>query len=79
MRSDAAVSWSISSVVSVTDAAPTFSSSRCTLVVPGKGTIDGRCARSQARAICAGVTFFRSDLGQQLDEVLTRLAHLRAL
>ena len=39
-------------------AAPRFSSSRATLVVPGIGTIDGLRARSQARAICAGVAFF---------------------
>ncbi len=37
-------------------AAPRFSSSRCSLVVPGMGTIQGRWASSQASAIWAGVT-----------------------
>jgi len=44
-----------SSDVSSTSAAPTLSSSRLNLVVPGMGTIQGFCAKSQARAICAGV------------------------
>ena len=35
-----------------------FSSSRCSFVVPGIGTIHGFCASSQASAICAGVAFF---------------------
>ena len=39
-------------------AAPRFSSRRCSLVVPGMGTIQGFCASSQARAIWAGVAFF---------------------
>jgi hypothetical protein len=54
----ASVYWmrSRSSVVSVTSALPRFSFSRCNLVVPGIGTIHGFCARSQANAICAGVT-----------------------
>src|SRR5437588_8388321 len=34
--------------------APRFSSSRCSFVVPGIGTIHGFCASSQASAICAG-------------------------
>ena len=38
-------------------AAPMFSSRRCSLVVPGIGTIHGFCASSQASAICAGVAF----------------------
>ena len=37
-----------------------FSSSRCSFVVPGIGTIHGFCASSQASAICAGVAPFRS-------------------
>jgi hypothetical protein len=44
-----------SSAVSSMDAAPMFSSSRCSLVVPGMGTIHGHCASSQASAICAGL------------------------
>ena len=36
-----------------------FSSSRPSFVVPGIGTIQGFCASSQARAIWAGVAFFR--------------------
>lgn len=35
-------------------AAPRFSSSRCSFVVPGIGTIQGLCASSQASTICAG-------------------------
>ena len=53
--------------VSVTFTAPRFSSSRCSLVVPGMGTIQGFCASSQARAICAGVALFA--LGDWLNEV----------
>jgi hypothetical protein len=41
-------------------AAPMFSSSRCSLVVPGMGTIQGFWARSHAKATCAGVAFFRA-------------------
>ena len=41
-------------------AAPRFSSSRCSFVVPGIGTIHGFCASSHASAICAGVACFRS-------------------
>jgi hypothetical protein len=37
-----------------------FSSSRCSFVVPGIGTIHGFCASSHASAICAGVAFFCS-------------------
>ena len=40
-----------SSAVSSTSAAMTFSSSRCSFVVPGIGTIHGCCARSHASAI----------------------------
>jgi hypothetical protein len=47
-----------SSGVSSTAAAPMFSSSRCSLVVPGIGTIQGFCASSHARAIWAGVAVF---------------------
>ena len=49
-----------SDMVSWTSTAPRFSSSRCNLVVPGIGTIQGFRASSQASAICAGVTPFRS-------------------
>ena len=44
-----------SAALSTKSAAPIFSSSRLTLVVPGIGTIQGFCASSQASAICAGV------------------------
>ena len=37
-----------------------FSSSRCSFVVPGMGTIHGFWASSHASAIWAGVAFFRS-------------------
>ena len=43
-----------SSSVSSTSAAPIFSSRRCSLVVPGIGTMYGRWASSQASATCAG-------------------------
>src|SRR5207245_3405355 len=49
-------SWDVSS----TPTAPTLSSNRSSLVVPGMGTIHGFCASSQARAICAGAAFLRS-------------------
>ena len=39
--------------------APMFSSRRCSLVVPGIGTIHGFCASTHASAIWAGVAFFR--------------------
>lgn len=52
----ACVSLPNSSTVSVTSSAAMFSSSRCSLVVPGMGTIQGRWASSQARATCPGVT-----------------------
>ena len=42
-----------SSGVSSTFTAPRFSSSRCSFLVPGIGTIHGFCARSHAIAICA--------------------------
>src|SRR5205814_4447884 len=52
---DAALSMSRrSSAVSSIAAAPMFSSSRCSFVVPGIGTIHGFCASSQASAICTG-------------------------
>src|SRR5271157_5134841 len=44
--------------VNSTESAPMFSSSRCSLVVPGIGTIHGFWASTQASAICAGVAFF---------------------
>jgi len=47
-----------SAEVSSTFAAPTFSSRRCSFVVPGIGAIHGFCASSQASAICADVAFF---------------------
>ena len=40
-------------------AAPRFSSSRCTFVVPGIGTTHGFRDSSHARATCAGVALFR--------------------
>ena len=49
-----------SSGVSSTAAAPTFSSRRCSFVVPGIGTIHGFCASSHASAIWAGVASFRA-------------------
>ena len=46
-----------------------FSSSRCSFVVPGIGTIHGFCASSQASATCAGVASLRSAIAlQQVDE-----------
>jgi hypothetical protein len=42
------------------EAAPMFSSKRCSFVVPGIGAIHGFWASSQASAIWAGVAFFRS-------------------
>jgi len=48
-----------SSVVSSMPAAAMFSSSRCSFVVPGIGTIHAFWASSQASAIWAGVAFFR--------------------
>src|SRR4051812_47840369 len=62
-----------SSGVSWTEAAPRFSSSRCSLVVPGIGTIHGFCASNHASAICAGVAFLRGNDGQQIDQRLVRL------
>ena len=53
-----------SSAVSVTDAAPRFSSRRCGLVVPGIGTIHGFCASSHASAICAGVALLASAIAR---------------
>src|SRR5260370_639753 len=50
----------ISSGVRFTAAAPTFSSRRCSFVVPGIGTIHGFRASSQAIAIWAGVACFRA-------------------
>jgi hypothetical protein len=44
-----------SSAVSSTAMAPMFSSRRCSLVVPGMGTIHGFCASNHASAICAGL------------------------
>src|SRR5688572_13313097 len=52
-----------SSGVRSTSAAPRFSSRRCSLVVPGIGTIHGLRASSQASAICAGVARFRAAIG----------------
>ena len=67
-----------SSAVSSTAAAPMFSSSRCSFVVPGIGTIHGFCASSQASAICAGVAFLRrGDRVEQIDQRLIRLPRLR--
>ena len=55
--------------MSSTSAAAMFSSSRCSLVVPGIGTIHGLCASSQARATCAGVAPLRSAIrAEQVDE-----------
>ena len=61
-----------------TSAAPMFSSSRCSLVVPGIGTIQGCCASSQASAICAGVALLlvRRSL-QQIDQRLVLRHRLR--
>ena len=62
---------------SSSSAAPRFSSRRCSLVVPGIGTIHGFCASSQASATCAGVApFCRRDAGQEVDERLVCLARL---
>jgi len=47
-----------SSDVSSTETAPMFSSKRCSLVVPGIGTIQGFWASSHASAIWAGVASF---------------------
>ena len=56
----AACSMSATSLsVSFTATAPIFSSRRCSLVVPGMGTIQGLRANSQARAIWPGVALFR--------------------
>ena len=56
---DAAFSISLrSSILSSIDAAPMFSSSLLSFVVPGIGATHGFCARIHARAICAGVAFF---------------------
>jgi hypothetical protein len=67
-----------SSGVSSRSAAPMFSMSRSSFVVPGMGAIQGFCASSQASAICAGVAFFPcGDLGQQIDQRLIRLPVLR--
>ena len=64
--------------VSSISAAPIFSSSRWSLVVPGIGTIHGFCARSQASAICAGVAPLRPPISvEQVDERLICLASLR--
>ncbi len=55
-----------------------FSSSRCSLVVPGIGTIHGFCASSQASAIWAGVAFFCSaNLAKQIHQRLVRFPVLR--
>ena len=55
-----------------------FSSSRCSFVVPGMGTIHGFWASSQASAIWAGVALLPlRDPGEQLDQGLVRFACLR--
>ena len=54
-----------------------FSSSRCSFVVPGIGTIHGFCASSHASAICAGVAFLRLPIvAEQIDQRLIRLPGL---
>ena len=65
--------------VSSTSAAPRFSSSRCSFVVPGIGTIHGFCASSHASAIWAGVALpaCRGDGADQIDQSLIRLPGLR--
>ena len=46
-----------------------FSSSRCSFVVPGMGTIHGRCARIQAKCdLRGGGVFLLGEAGQELDE-----------
>jgi len=55
MRDDRSFSWLSSASVRVRSAAARFSSSRCSLVVPGMGRIHGCWASSQASAICPGV------------------------
>ena len=63
--------------MSSTVEAPRFSSSRCSLVVPGIGAIQGFCARIQASATCAGVAFFCfSKLANQIDNRLVGFAVL---
>ena len=58
-----------SSAVSSTVVAPMFSSSRCSFVVPGMGTIHGLRASSQASAICAGRRLLpRGDRAKQVDQ-----------
>ena len=55
-----------------------FSSSRCSFVVPGIGTIQGFRASSQASAICAGVACFRAAIcAEQIDQRLVRGPRLR--
>ena len=78
MRDDRSFSWLSSASVRVTSAAARFSSSRCSLVVPGMGTIHGCWASSQASAICPGVAPLAAgdglDLLDQCEVVFQRLA-----
>ena len=63
---------------SSTFTAPIFSSRRCSLVVPGIGTIHGFCASSQASAICAGVAFSGcSEFAEQVHHGLIGFAIFR--
>ncbi len=71
-----------SSGVSVTAAAATFSARRCSLVVPGIGTIhgccDGLCASTQASATWARVACLpRGDVAEQINQGLVRVAGFR--
>src|SRR6266478_4150191 len=58
-----------SSAVSSMATAPMFSSRRSSFVVPGIGTIQGFCARSQASAIC--LAGFRREAGETATIVLS--------
>ena len=61
-----------------TSAAPMFSSSRCSLRVPGMGTIQGFWARSHAKAIWPGVApLALRDAGEQINHGLVVLQRVR--
>jgi hypothetical protein len=71
-------SFSSSSAVSSMESAPMFSCSRSSRRVPGMGTIHGRCARSHASAICAGVALCAATPPDGVHDRLVRRSRLGA-
>ena len=71
LRSISAKSSAVRSIA----VAPRFSSSRCSFVVPGMGTIHGFCASSHASATWAAVAFFALAIyAEQIDQRLIGFA-----